>query len=303
MRLFILSIIIIIPIFIAKSQSLRDSLFLAKFKKTTYDLNNLKPELKRIEWELIAGFCQQSDKKYSDSEMNEFSAFIDSIRYIERQKINIRWNLCENECERHYLNCLMDNIGEDDNQNKYCDSLQTICERRCSKIDDDEYDSLKNALDNKWSEFRYSYNYVIEQRYGNNELLRAKFSDGIFCKSSGFGTWCPPDWCTWMILTKNRKQAEIVDSFEELSDFLGKIDNASEAYLLFKGSGLEPSSGFPIGKFAFQYHTDGSNFYILQELQLSDCPIERYQCLIQVRKGKPAIILDKKLIYESDICI
>ncbi len=120
-----------------------------------------------------------------------------------------------------------------------------------------------------------------ENRSNNDTLVLTKSNDG-------FGTVCPPGWCTWYISTKLKNgKTETVTNWKTLSAFIGKIDNPFDAYFWLTCFTHSDSKNIPLrvsGSSKYKIINDG--YLIIVNLRVNDCPITSADILYFVRKDK-----------------
>jgi len=177
------------------------------------------------------------------------------------------------------------NICDSTNKYSYWKSKKDYYQKRCIALSRLEYNI----------EYQYHPN---NKSLSDNKSVKEKLSE-----EQGFATWCPPDFCDWKLLSQNKQSIAIVNTYEELLNFLGEINNEYEAYLLLLASQFGDSNGRPYENAKISYRYFDESFYFSLELQLSDCPIERYKCLIKVSTLGKVELIDKKLKYKSNDCI
>jgi hypothetical protein len=266
------------------SQSLSDKIFISEFKKVEMNLSNISPNDSVINWQLVVGYCRMNIGK--EKVIQELS---DSLcKHIINMK---KYEKCEKNCWEQY--------STDNNDSKF-----EMCIKKCDSTYSYKFSENKVKLLREKIDELNQLDYTIEYQYLSNQsdLTSGLLNSGKLCKNNGFGTWCPPDFCDWKILSRIKEEIRIIDTFDEIRSFLGDIDNATEAYILFLASQQGDSNGAPRDKMSEFYRLYNNSHYFLIDLQLSDCPIKIYKCLIMVSKTGIVKIIDKILISEPGGC-
>ena len=122
----------------------------------------------------------------------------------------------------------------------------------------------------------------------------------------GIGTWCPPSWCFWYVLTVNKTgQVEVIEKREELRRLVTEVVNLKDAIFLQMTFATGESSGYPdpsreiVGKFK----KTKRGFYLLLNREIKDCPITYADILFYVDKKGRVEIKRTKITRETDLCI
>lgn len=262
------------------SQSLSDKKFMSNFKKDTIKFSEINPTDLVINWQLIEGSDYRNEDKLLD--------ISDSINRINKKEAY--YEKCKENCLVKY--------SKDDTGYKFCES-------KCkSNFDYINLEKNKKLLNEQYRKFSI-WTYKIEYQYSPNKVNLAKSYSKKFNLSvtSGFGTWCPPSICDWEFLVQTKDDFFATVSYGELINFFGEIDSPTEAYILILASELGDSNDAPgQGKvISYQFYND--SYYFSLTLQLCDCPVEEYTCLIKVSKKGELRIIEKKLTKRYNFCI
>lgn len=116
----------------------------------------------------------------------------------------------------------------------------------------------------------------------------------------GFFPGCQPSWCRYNIIyLKNGKQFNVRDT-KSLKDFIGKVDNEQEAFLIALINDYEVDWGNWRGKSFLKTE----NGYNLKVAQIEYCPIKRESFLVEVRQDGILLEIRSLGVYEeSEECI
>jgi hypothetical protein len=305
MKFILLIFVLLIDLKVYSQISLSDSLFINSFKSTLYDLKDIKsPKSKK--WQLIGGNCHIRNKNHTLKEDSIFTKYLDSLRWNQMKNIRRRLNHCYEQSDSLYDDCERRNIDDSVRVFKLkCDSITNSYRDLCSDNENYEYKILHDKLDSISDNYYHSYFYFVEFSFKSHDydIFKSIHDSSFLCKKKGIGTFCPPSWCNWFILSEKNNKVAVIENFDQIVDFVGKIDNPSKACLLIYAAGLNSSMGIPYNPFSLRYKRIKKDYYFIMDLFLSDCPEMEYTCLILVTVNGRVEIIDKKLIYKSDICI
>lgn len=146
--------------------------------------------------------------------------------------------------------------------------------------------------------FQYHRKYSIEFQYKSSKKISDEPEGYKLCKVRGFGTWCPPSSCNWFILDHSKRKNSVT-TLIALTKFLGAVDNPHKAYMLMLAKQFGISGGFPKNGAPFKYTQVDETIYLIENLRLSDCPVQVYKCMIEIRPDGRAEIIDKIMVEEG----
>jgi len=122
--------------------------------------------------------------------------------------------------------------------------------------------------------------------------------------TAGFGTFCPPGWCSWYISAQQKEKIITVNTLNELSNFLGVFDNKFDAYLWLSAQYLADSRGVPVTITPnSQYKAVKDGILIKINMRISDCPITHGTVMYFVGNDKRVVWLNMQVTSVSNACI
>ncbi len=137
-----------------------------------------------------------------------------------------------------------------------------------------------------WSLRQERYTNLYKSTTGVNNV---KNDTVVLTKTiNGFGTVCPPGWCSWYISAKfkNGKIVTVKDA-SSLSAFIGRIDNQFDAYLWLTCFPYSDSKGTPVKiSSSSKYKKIINGYLMVMSLQVSDCPVTNADILYFVGNTK-----------------
>ncbi|MFC4163670.1 hypothetical protein ACFOWU_08400 [Epilithonimonas zeae] len=181
------------------------------------------------------------------------------------------------------------------------------CNENFTKLPEKEtYDEelLKSIIPIKNVEYwqvDYVYGISPEKIFSNGNTELAKLIPIPEAKTgNGFFSGCQPSYCNYRILYLKNKNWYFVQSIEELREFIGKIDNEKEAFLIAR-----------INDYDIDYKSSKGNGFLktnygykLKVNKYNSCPESKEAFIVSVQKdGKLSKFKDLGYYYKSKNCI
>lgn len=137
----------------------------------------------------------------------------------------------------------------------------------------------------------------------NNELIYESKKNKEYSKSyspnNGFFWECMPDGCFTYILAYRNKRLEYVTNEKALRDFIGYVDNLSEALLIARTYDLWFDDQNPIGG---SYQID-ENYIYLYLSKFKSCPVSREAFFVKINRKTGNFEQESKgLYYKTNDC-
>lgn len=154
-----------------------------------------------------------------------------------------------------------------------------------------------------WSLGTDRFTNLYRSTTGMNKL---KNDTNVLTKTiNGFGTVCPPGWCSWFISAKYKNGKIVtVNDTSGFSEFIGKIDNQFDAYLWLTCFPFSDSKGIPVKiSSSSKYKRIKNNYLIAINLRISDCPEVIADLLYFVRNDKKVTYIKTLRTTRNSGCI
>jgi hypothetical protein len=120
----------------------------------------------------------------------------------------------------------------------------------------------------------------------------------------GFGTFCPPNGCAWYISARQGNKVKTVKDLDELSVFIGMLDNAFDACFWLLSHNLANSLILPLKTNSLnRYKRVKDGFLLRINMRVRDCPVTHAEVTYFVGDDKRIVKIISRITLISEGCI
>jgi hypothetical protein len=156
----------------------------------------------------------------------------------------------------------------------------------------------------KWELNIFSNNGRYSNLYRNNKNLRLPDSVVLTKSRNSFYTFCPPGGCGWYLSARKDGRAVSIGDMAMMSDFIGRLDNAYDAYLWLVSHQLAQSRFIPVQtRPSIEYKRLREGYLFRFDMRIHDCPVTSARVTYFVRWDKKILLIKTVITAVGEGCI